>query len=61
MTSEYESICHQEVLECNGIYAIIWYKGEYFIGRLIDKEYIRHKHYLTLMEAESAYNQLLKE
>jgi len=52
---------HQEVIECNGTYAIIWYQGEYFIGCLNNNEYIRRQRYLSLEAAENAYNQLLKE
>lgn len=61
MTIERDYPDHQEVIECNGTYAIIWYKGAYFIGRLNDVEYIRGQRYLTLKVAEKVYNQLLEE
>lgn len=61
-TSEPNFPCHQEVLECDGRYAIIWYKGAYYIGYLNkNRKYIRNHKYATFREVAEVYNQLLEE
>lgn len=53
---------HQEIIECDGRYAIIWYQGAYFIGSIMNgREYTRIQKYETFEEVAIVYNQLLIE
>lgn len=61
-TSEPNFPYHQEIVECDGRYAIIWYQGAYFIGCLNNgREYIRTQKFESFEEVAIVFNQLLVE
>lgn len=33
---------NQEIIECNGNYAVLWFQGNYYLGFRYKKDYLRH-------------------